>query len=114
MISARQNWTEHKEVTVVANKYKQKWTVDCVYIGRPTIYGNPFAITPVCTREEVIKKYREYFWNRIHTDAAFLSAILKLKDKTLMCFCKPLPCHGDVIAEFPNSQYVKEHLNVPT
>ena len=26
-----------------------------------------------------------------------------LRGKTLMCFCKPLACHGDVIAEYLNA-----------
>ena len=28
--------------------------------------------------------------------------VVKLKGKTLGCFCKPYPCHGDIIAEYLN------------
>jgi hypothetical protein len=41
-----------------------------------------------------------YFKSRLRTDAVFRNRILVLKGKTLGCFCKPNPCHGDVIAEY--------------
>jgi len=41
----------------VVNKYKEPYTV---YIGRPSIFGNPFQIGKDGTREEVIGKYATY------------------------------------------------------
>ena len=66
-----------------------------IYIGRPSKWGNPFIIDKDGTREEVIKKYKEY----ILTQQTLLQSLNELKDKTLGCWCTPLPCHGDVLIE---------------
>jgi hypothetical protein len=66
-----------------------------VYIGRPSIWGNPFEIGIHGTREEVIQKYREYLLN----SEFLMGRIHELKNKTLGCWCKPKDCHGDVIIE---------------
>lgn len=66
-----------------------------VYIGRPSVWGNPFHVGEDGTRVEVIEKYREwvqeqpYLMDKLHT----------LKGKTLGCWCKPKACHGDVLVE---------------
>ena len=78
-----------------------------VYIGRPNQYwdgyfGNPYPITPSETRESVLERYRRYFDRRMHTDVEFRYEIEGLKGKVLLCYCKPLACHGDVIAEYLN------------
>lgn len=71
-----------------------------VYIGRPTVFGNPFQIGRDGTREEVILKYRAYFRNRVKTDSGFRNHVLSLRGKTLACWCKPAACHGDAIKEY--------------
>ena len=78
-----------------------------VYIGRPSIYGNPMRIgtkvdgkPELVNREEAVAWYREYFYARLKTDANFGRLVLALKDKVLCCHCKPLPCHGDIIVEY--------------
>lgn len=85
--------------TRVANKYKEKCDV---YIGRPSIFGNHFKIGIDGNREEVIEKYRAYFYKRLESDRHFKLEVLSLRGKVLGCFCKPLPCHGDVIVEYLN------------
>jgi hypothetical protein len=60
-----------------------------IYIGRPTVYGNPFVIGKDGNREEVIRKFEEYARNN------FIS--LLHKDAILGCWCAPEMCHGDVI-----------------
>ena len=55
------------------------------------------------TREEVIAKYREKFYRRLPTDISFRHRVHELYGKTLGCTCKPLACHGDVIAEYLNA-----------
>jgi hypothetical protein len=82
--------------TIVVNKYKEKFDI---YIGRGSAFGNPFVIGQDGTREEVIEKYRDWFYKRIKNER-FLKLVLKLKGKRLGCFCKPLSCHGDIIVEF--------------
>ena len=66
-----------------------------VYIGRPSKWGNRFVIGEHGTRAEVIAKYKEYILSK----PELLQDLKELKGKTLGCFCKPLPCHGDVLIE---------------
>ena len=68
-----------------------------VIIMRPSVYGNPYKIGVDGDRATVIAKYKRYFWDRLHTDEAFLQAVLELEHRDLVCCCAPLPCHGDVI-----------------
>lgn len=71
-----------------------------VYIGRPSIFGNPFTIGKDGNREEVIIKYKLYFDYEMIKDPSWRKKVLELKGKILGCWCKPLPCHGDVIVEY--------------
>jgi len=67
-----------------------------IYIGRPGPWGNPFEIGKDGTREEVIQKYET--WLTSSPEAAHLRKKLpSLHGKILGCWCKPHPCHGDVI-----------------
>ena len=85
----------------VVNKYKEKYTV---YIGRGSIFGNPFVMGKDGSREEVINLYRHYVTQNLDV----YKAICNLpKDAILGCFCKPQKCHGDVIVELYND-YWKE------
>jgi hypothetical protein len=71
--------------------------VEGVYIGRGSIFGNPFRIGPDGSRSEVIKKYREWFLEKVGSDPAFRRSVWELENQNLICFCAPLPCHGDVL-----------------
>jgi len=66
-----------------------------VYIGRGSIWGNAFRIGQDGTREEVIAKYREW----IATQPHLMWQLPSLRDKVLGCYCAPLACHGNVLAE---------------
>lgn len=72
-----------------------------VYIGRPSIWGNPFshktdsiAEFKVASREEAVKKFEEW----ILTKPELLSKLFQLKGKNLGCWCSPKICHGDVLS----------------
>jgi hypothetical protein len=78
--------------TTVVHCKKSKYDI---YIGRPSMWGNPYTIGKDGTRDEVIQKYREW----AVTQPNILKNIHVLKGKTLACWCAPLPCHGDVLAE---------------
>jgi hypothetical protein len=71
-----------------------------VYIGRPSVWGNPFKIGNH-TRAEVVQLYREYIQQ--HPELREM-AKHELRGKRLGCFCAPLPCHGDVLDEIANGR----------
>jgi hypothetical protein len=78
---------------------------DCdVYIGRPSIFGNPFIIGKDGTREEVIQKYREW----ILTQPQILDKLQELRGKKLGCWCSPKKCHGDVLVELIHADDLKD------
>jgi hypothetical protein len=83
--------------TVVVNK-RNKEPYD-VYIGRGTPFGNKYEIGKDGTRNDVIAKYREWFHKKL-ADPWFRDRVLELRGKRLGCWCKPDPCHGDVIVEW--------------
>lgn len=67
-----------------------------VYIGRPSIFGNPFIIGRDGNRREVIQLYREY----AKDNEELLEALFSLPSNSVLgCYCKPLACHGDVLVE---------------
>ena len=79
-----------------------------VYIGRSGrgqdgYFGNPFILSAGEPRGASLDKYRVYFYDRLKTDDEFRRRVHQLKGKTLGCFCKPYPCHGDIIAAYLNS-----------
>lgn len=81
--------------TKVVNKYKEPYDV---YIGRGSKWGNPYPITANQDRKTVIQAYKKYLLN----SPELLKDLHELKGKTLGCFCKPKPCHGDVLIELIN------------
>lgn len=69
-----------------------------VLITRATMWGNPFVITPDCSRREAIAQYEEYLTSR----PDLMVVVPTLRGKILGCWCAPLPCHGDVLARLAN------------
>ena len=99
----------------VLNKYKNEPSKDDVYIGRGSPLGNPYTSMKgkttlakyTCdTREESIAAYRDYLLAKIKSrDKSICKEIKRIYELhkngnvNLVCFCKPKPCHGDVIIE---------------
>jgi hypothetical protein len=83
-----------------------KMPANTVYVGRPTVWGNPFVVGSELiggkklTAEKSIALYRQY------AREAFNDRDLRacLRGKNLACWC-PLdqPCHADVLLEMANS-----------
>ncbi len=76
------------------------------YIGRPSPLGNPFAIGRDGDREEVIAKYRGWIRQKIRAkdpqvcgELNRLYKLAKAGELSLVCWCAPLACHGDVVRE---------------
>jgi hypothetical protein len=66
-----------------------------VCVMRPSKWGNPFPINAVNDRAAVIAQYRAY----LLASPELMSALPELRGKVLGCWCRPLACHGDVLAE---------------
>lgn len=68
---------------------------------RPSIYGNPYVIGRDGSREEVLRKFREYFREKIFLSPEFKAAVERLRTASaLVCCCAPKPCHADVYADY--------------
>jgi hypothetical protein len=75
-----------------------------VYIGRAGrghdgYFGNPFVLSRTESRGATIERFRAYAEHRIANDPTYRARVAALKGKTLLCFCAPAPCHGNVLAE---------------
>lgn len=88
--------------TVINIKSGLHYDVYCGRAGRGQdgYFGNPFRLPIGMARGDTLNRYRDYFNYRLETDAEFKRRILELKDKILGCFCKPHPCHCDIIIEY--------------
>lgn len=69
--------------------------VNYVYVGRPSKWGNPFRIGRDGDRRAVIAKYREW----VVQQPVLMDSLRELRGMRLGCYCWPLDCHGDVLAE---------------
>ena len=80
-----------------------------VYIGRGSKWGNPFVIGRDGNREEVIEKYRAYMTDQ---SPILFGDLAELVGKQLVCYCKPLACHGDVLVEWAEAyETFAEHMD---
>ncbi len=82
--------------TRVVNKRRSHYDV---YIGRGSPWGNPWPVGPDGTRAQVIARYRVWITSDDRVAVALRANLHRLQGKVLGCFCAPLPCHGDVLAE---------------
>ena len=69
-----------------------------IKIDRTTKWGNPFRIGQDGDRDAVIEKYRQWLWAKIQRQELDLHELADLHGCELGCHCRPLPCHGDVLA----------------
>jgi hypothetical protein len=66
--------------------------------------GNPYHIGPDGTREDVVKKYKQWLWDNQERAASVAEALGKLLDLhqehgqlVLVCHCAPEACHANAI-----------------
>jgi len=72
-----------------------------VFIGRPSIWGNPARLS-VFSREDCLTRFENY----ASASKTIMTRIHELSGKHLVCFCKPLPCHGDVLVRLFNKNII--------
>lgn len=72
-----------------------------IYIGRPSKWGNPFKMRDpsLSERERVIAAYKKRLRLFLRTKRFTKTDLRPLLGKKLLCYCHPLPCHGDVLVE---------------
>ena len=85
---------------IVAHVRSERTSDDVVLIDRRTKWGNPYVIGKHGNREQVIEQYRQRLWVQLQ-DQEFRTEFWETFGPAdeLLCWCAPLPCHGDVIAK---------------
>lgn len=87
-------------MTSLLNKRIDDIPADSIYIGRgskKSFYGNPYVIGRDGSREQVCAKYSKWLWWQIKRGSITLEELSELHGKTLVCYCSPLPCHGETL-----------------
>lgn len=88
----------------IETKYKKiKKNDNYEYIGRGSNWGNPYSMTThsLEDRNHVINLFK-YDFDKDNLLKAKKAEVYTLAGKRLGCYCKPFPCHGDIIANFLN------------
>jgi len=84
-----------------------------IYIGRGSKWGNPWRMGRSMSRDAVIAEYKTWLlqWKKWkeeiiindpsgnYSNRWIIEHLKELRGKTLGCFCKPMPCHGDILVE---------------
>ncbi len=86
----------------------------CVYVGRPTRFGNPFrAEAQPGGREEAVRRFEDWLHESAEGRELLASARAELRGKPLACWC-PLtaPCHADVWLRLVN-RLQRQSLTAP-
>lgn len=92
----------------VLNKRTDEIPPDAIYVGRPSVYGNPIRIGGRITRQDAVLGFKVYAEERLKKEPHWLDG---LEGKDLVCWChtwngkgtNPLYCHADVLLELANS-----------
>lgn len=78
---------------------------EVINIMRPSILGNPFNMSSEDEREISVRKYYHYLREEFKKKEEVYQELIKIveklksgKDVYLACYCAPMLCHGDVIA----------------
>lgn len=89
-----------------------------IYIGRPSMWGNPFLkngkwskFEKDCERvDDPVKAFEDWLVGTAYTDRwqdkrkQILSRLKELQGQVLGCYCKPHPCHGDVLVNMVDNR----------
>jgi hypothetical protein len=84
----------------VLNKHHKNIPADAIYIGRGSIWGNPFVIGRDGDRNQVCDKYEAYLTKHIRNGTFTAEELDELHGKDLVCFCAPARCHGDTLEKY--------------
>lgn len=94
----------------IQRKRTKGWTMppNTVYVGRPTIFGNPFVVDDEHDAAWAVRMFRIWLSGAPNTGGglrrlALLARVPELRGKNLSCFCRDdAPCHADILLELAN------------
>lgn len=97
------NFKAYGSIQALNQAFGDHW----IYIGRANSYAglpqsplaNPFKVKDFSGRGQTLPHYRRWLWQRIQAgDEAVLDVLRAINESSvLICWCKPGPCHGDVV-----------------
>jgi len=97
------NFKQYSSIQALNQAFGDRW----VYIGRANStaglaqspLANPFKVRDFGGRGKTLPHYKRWLWQRIQAgDEAVLDALRAIDaSSVLVCWCKPGPCHGDVV-----------------
>ena len=81
-------------VNIKSREWEETPEDERVMIGHPSFWVNPYRM--LYPRDKAVQMFEKYY----EQNDALKARIHELKDKVLGCpgNCKPLACHGDVLA----------------
>lgn len=84
-----------------------------INVMRPSVLSNLWSHNPntaaryiVGSRQEAVAEYKKYLYREVKKNGAFRDEMIRIYQLAkkhhvyLLCCCKPLLCHGDIIKEF--------------
>lgn len=96
------NFKHYGSKAALDRAFGDRW----LYIGRANGYAqleasplaNPFKVRQY-GRGGTLGHYRRWLWEQIQTENQEVLAALRsiTESSVLVCWCDPLPCHGDVV-----------------
>ena len=97
---APSDWAENQQFAYIGRYGKGQNG----YFGNPIVRGMQ---CPICSDTHMdagstLKCFEIWMLNKIKTDQIYKDRIESLREKTLVCFCAPRPCHGNVIEKYLN------------
>lgn len=112
--------THQEDYTYKPNNFLICRTKDGNPLANPFTYNGVktrLAKLSFKTREEAIDAYKMYFKKMYSLDECLTKAFDTIYEKYkngediyLQCCCKPLPCHGDFLAEELQRKLIKEKM----
>ena len=93
----------------VVRRRSKDWRMppDTIYVGRPTVWGNPYVVGSKLLNGETLAAEKAVALYRQHVHEVFdLRTIrTRLGGRNLACWCAlDRPCHADVLLELANPQ----------
>lgn len=97
-----------------------------VYVGRPSVLGNPFshlegtkALYRCKDRAEAVSRYEEWIREQINVDPDITKALKRLYKQwtdtgrlTLVCWCSPQVCHADILKKLLEEKRSRENADL--